>query len=96
MPSYTPDFKNLDEEGIRHDVNNSVRHGFFSMLITPVGIRSDEENKQFIKVICEEADDRILKGIMVSQKNLEADIDIIAYAEQIGVFYVSCSKPQKG
>lgn len=33
LPSYSPDFKDLDEEGIRHDVNNSIRHGFFSMLI---------------------------------------------------------------
>jgi 4-hydroxy-tetrahydrodipicolinate synthase len=88
LPSYTPDFKDLDEEGIRHDFNNSIRHGFFSMLITPIGIRSDEENKRFIKVVCDETDDRILKGIMVSQKDLEADLDIIAYAEQIGVTHL--------
>jgi 4-hydroxy-tetrahydrodipicolinate synthase len=29
MPSFSPDFKTLDEDGIRHDVRNSIRHGFF-------------------------------------------------------------------
>ena len=84
MPSYSPDFETLDEAGIRHDVKNSIRHGFFSMLLTPIGVRSDEENKRFVKIVCEAAGDKILKGMMVTQKDLEADLDMIAYAEKIG------------
>ncbi|MBN1662438.1 MAG: dihydrodipicolinate synthase family protein [Deltaproteobacteria bacterium] len=84
MPSFTPDFKALDEEGIRHDVRNSIRHGFFSMLISGIGVRTDEENKRFIKIVCEEANGKILTGVMISQKNLAEDLDMIRYAEKIG------------
>jgi len=84
MPSYTPDFKSLDEEGIRHDVRNSIRHGFFGMLITPVGVRGEEENLAFIRIVCDEANGKILAGVMISQRDLEADLEMIRYAEKIG------------
>jgi 4-hydroxy-tetrahydrodipicolinate synthase len=84
MPSFSPDFKTLDEDGIRHDVRNSIRHGFFSIMLNPVGIRTEEENKQFIKVACEQARGKILTGVMISQRNLEADLEMIKYAEKIG------------
>ncbi|MBN1382447.1 MAG: dihydrodipicolinate synthase family protein [Deltaproteobacteria bacterium] len=84
MPSFSPDFKTLDEEGIRHDVRNSIRHGFFSMLLTGVGIRSDEENQHFIRIACEEASGKILVGVMVSQRNLEEDLAMIRFAEKTG------------
>jgi 4-hydroxy-tetrahydrodipicolinate synthase len=84
MPSFSPDFKTLDEDGIRHDVQNSIRHGFFSLLISPIGVRTDEENKRFIKIICEEANGKILTGVMITQQNLEADLEMIAYAEKTG------------
>jgi hypothetical protein len=31
-PSFSVDFKTLDEDGIRNDVRNSLRHGFFSSI----------------------------------------------------------------
>ncbi|MBU4316182.1 MAG: dihydrodipicolinate synthase family protein [Proteobacteria bacterium] len=91
MPSFSPDFNTLDEEGIRHDVRNSIRHRFFSMLITPLGMRSDAENKQYVKIVCDEAGDKILKGIMVTQKDLAADLDIMAYAAEIGATHLFMS-----
>src|SRR5205807_3542582 len=27
LPSFTPDFKNLDEEAIRHDIRHSIKQG---------------------------------------------------------------------
>ena len=91
MPSFLPDFKTLDEDGIRHDVQNSIRHKFFSMLITPIGMQSDEENRQFAKIICDEAGDKILKGMMVTQKNFEADLSAMTYAEEIGATHLFMS-----
>lgn len=84
MPSYSPDFKTLDEEGIRHDVRNSIRHGFFSILITPVGVKSDDENKQCIKIACDEAGDKILKGIMITGRDHETDLDMMTFAKEVG------------
>jgi 4-hydroxy-tetrahydrodipicolinate synthase len=84
MPSFSPDFKSLDEDGIRHDVRNSIRHGLFSMMLSGVGIRSTDENKRFMKVVSEEAKGKILTGVIVTQRDLEADLDIIKYAEENG------------
>jgi 4-hydroxy-tetrahydrodipicolinate synthase len=91
MPSFSPDFNALDEEGIRHDVRNSIRHHFFSMLITPLGMRSDEENRQFARIVCDEAGDKIMKGMMVTQKDLQADLDIMGFAEEIGATHLFMS-----
>ena len=33
IPSFTPDLSELDEEGIRWDVRQSIKHGFFSTLL---------------------------------------------------------------
>ena len=88
MPSFSPDFNTLDEDGIRHDVQNSIRNQFFSMLITPLGMRSDAENRQFAKVVCEAAGDKILKGMMVTQKDLAADLEIMTFAEEIGATHL--------
>jgi len=84
MPSFSPDFKTLDEDGIRHDVRNSIRHGFFSMLLSGVGIRTDEENKRFIRIVCDEAKGKLLTCVMISQRNLGEDMAMIKYAEEIG------------
>ena len=32
IPSFTPDLTELDEEAIRWDVQQSIKHGFFSTL----------------------------------------------------------------
>ena len=50
MPSFSPDFKSLDEDGIRHDVRQSIRHGFFSTMLSGFGLRTPDEYKLLIKI----------------------------------------------
>ena len=83
IPSFSPDFKTLDEEGIRIDVRNSIRHGFFSTTCIPV-VASVEEHKQFLKVVCDEAKGKILAGGIVGEKTLEGDMEMLAFAETVG------------
>jgi 4-hydroxy-tetrahydrodipicolinate synthase len=83
FPSYTPDFKTLDEEGIRNDVRNSIRNGFFSSMPMPVGV-STEEHKQFIKIACDEAKGKILIGGLIAEKTSDGDMDMLAYTQKIG------------
>ncbi len=82
MPSFSPDFSHLDEQGIRLDVKNSIRHGFFSVMATPVGLSSDEENLQFIKTVCSAAKGSIMAGVMVAHRNLNADLEMIRLSEE--------------
>jgi 4-hydroxy-tetrahydrodipicolinate synthase len=88
MPSFSTDFKSLDEDGIRHDVRQCIRQGFFSMMLSGVGIRGVEENKQFTGIVCDEAKRKLLTGLIVSQGDLEGDLDIIKYAEEIGATHL--------
>lgn len=85
MPSFSPDFKTFDEEGIRQDVQNSIRHGFFSVFCFPVGIgRSLEKHQQLIKIACDEAKGKILVGANIIGKPLQDDLEMIRYCEKTG------------
>ena len=58
IASFTPDLKKLDEAGIRLDVRNSIRHGFFSTLCAPPGLTVAEQ-KRFMDIAVDEAAGRI-------------------------------------
>ena len=60
LPSFTPDFSELDEEAIRHDVRTSIRHGFFSVFATGVSLKDDDERRRFVEIIVDEAGDDLL------------------------------------
>lgn len=87
LPSFSVNFNMLDEEGVRNDVRNSVRHGFFSTMCAPLGISSDEY-KQLLAVACDEGHGKILTGAIVGGNSLEDDLDILAYAEKVGCTHV--------
>jgi 4-hydroxy-tetrahydrodipicolinate synthase len=90
IPSYSPDFKTIDEEGIRHDVRNSIRHGFFSAMCIPVGVTLDE-HKQFLQIASDEAKGKILVGDIVGEKSLEDDLAMIMHAEKAGCTHLFIS-----
>jgi len=60
FPSFTPDMKELDEEGIRLDVRQSIAHGFFSMMCATETGLTLEESKRFVRIAADEADGKIL------------------------------------
>lgn len=82
MPSFSPDFKSLDEEGIRADVRQSIRHGFCAMTITPTGT-SAEQRARMLQVVRDEARDRILTSVIVGG-TADAQIESLANAEKLG------------
>lgn len=87
-PSFSPDFKTLDEEGIRNDVRNSIRHGFFSVFCFRIGLNK-EEYKTMIKVACDEAKGKILVGAGISGNPLEGDLEMIDFCEKAGCSHLS-------
>jgi 4-hydroxy-tetrahydrodipicolinate synthase len=86
-PSFSPDFKTLDEDGIRHDVRDSIRHGFFSSICGGVGVSADEY-KRFVEVACAEARGKILTGAIAAGVSLEEDLSLLEHAEKIGCSHV--------
>lgn len=61
MPSFTPDLSDLDEDGIRLDIRQSIAHGFFSAFAVPLSLKP-EERRRFFQICTDEAADQIKVG----------------------------------
>lgn len=90
MPSFTPDFRDLDEEGIRHDVRASIAHGFFSVTCTGLGL-TEEERRRFMTIVADEARGKLLVGGGVGGASIEENLESIRFAESIGCSHLLVS-----
>ena len=85
QPSYTPDLERLDEEGIRHDVRHNISKGMFSVFCAiEVSALSSEERKQFLKIVAEEAKDKVLVSMFGALDDAERSIELLNYFESVG------------
>lgn len=84
IPSFTPDFSELDEEGIRWDVQQAIRHGFFSTLCTCEAGLTFEEAKRFVEVVADEAKDKILVSVTLLFNTLDENFEMLEHAEKVG------------
>ncbi|MBI4447117.1 MAG: dihydrodipicolinate synthase family protein [Acidobacteria bacterium] len=76
MLSFTPDLK-IDEEGIRWDVQQAIRHGFFSTSCAAGG--SPEQQKRILEMVVKEAAGKIHVSIM------GGSVEQLKMAEEAGV-----------
>jgi len=84
IPSFTPDLSELDEEGIRWDVQQAIKHGFFSTLCTcEVGL-TFEEAKRFVEIVADEAKDKILVSVTLLFDSLDENFEMLKHAEKVG------------
>ncbi|HEY95373.1 MAG TPA: hypothetical protein G4O15_10615 [Dehalococcoidia bacterium] len=75
-PSFTPDLKELDEEGIRFDVQHNISKGMFSILCqTEVCAMTFEERKKFLEIACDEANGKILVSMFTGIDTIEQDME---------------------
>lgn len=83
LPSFTPDFKALDEEGIRLDVRQSIAHGFFGSSCATPGLGL-EETGRFLEIACDEAAGRIAIGAILERPSIEEQKEVLQRAERAG------------
>ena len=84
-PSFTPDLSELDEEGIRWDVQHNIRKGMFSVLCeTMIGVMSFEERKRFMEIVCDEAGGKILVSVTTGINDFDEDIELLKHFEKVG------------
>lgn len=93
MPSFTPDLKELDEEGIRLDVRQAIRHGCFSTLCTPEAGLTFEESKRFVEIVTEEAQDEILVSCTLLFDSFDRQYEMIRHCESAGCHTVLLGYP---
>ncbi len=85
MPSFTPDLAELDEEGIRHDVNYYIRHGMFSVFCAVESTSMTmEERVQFLRIVCDEARGRILVSCPVLLDTFKDDVELLKRFAKMG------------
>jgi len=84
IPSFTRDLTELDEEGIRWDVQQSIKHGFFSTLCAcEIGL-TFEEAKRFVEIVADEAKDKILVSTTLMFNSFDQIKEMLQYAKKVG------------
>jgi 4-hydroxy-tetrahydrodipicolinate synthase len=93
LPSFKPGSLELDEEGIRHDVRQGIRQGFYSMFCAGVGLVG-EERRRFVEIATDEAGDSILISTGGgSRASVEEGIESLRQAEALGCSHVMFGLP---
>jgi len=64
MPTFTPDFKSLDEEAIRQDVRHRIRQGFCETMVSATGANA-EQSKRINEIVREETQGKMLTSVIV-------------------------------
>ena len=94
FPSFSPDLSELDEDGIRWDVNNIISNGMISILIAPeVCGLSQEERKKFISIVNDEAKGRVYTSVTAMVDTVEQNIDLMQHHEKTGGTLVLLGHP---
>lgn len=88
MPSFTPDLSGLDEEGIRWDVQQCIKHGFFSALAAPEVDLEYEEAKRFVQIAADEAKGKMLISATLNVGGLPQILDFAKHCEKVGVSHL--------
>jgi len=93
LPSFTPDFRNLSEAGIRLDVQQAIRHGFSSTLCTSEAGLSLEEAKDFVSIAAEEAGDQLLVSTTILFDSFDDSLEMLDHAAKAGCTHVLLGYP---
>ena len=91
MPTFAPDFKSLDEEGIRQDVRHRIRQGFCETMVSATGANA-EQSKRVNEIVREEAQGKMLISIIVGGDG-DAAIASLENAAKRGVSHALLTFP---
>ncbi|HEX2386671.1 MAG TPA: hypothetical protein VHL99_08910, partial [Candidatus Binatia bacterium] len=91
--AFSPDFEELDEDGVRHDVRESIRQGFFSAMCSSTDTTLAEK-KRFLEIVCDESRGRILVGVNAALKNLDECLELLVHGEKVGCTHAFIEYPR--
>lgn len=93
IPSFTDDLSAINEKAIRHDTRLAIEHGFVGTLgVSEVSITLPEY-LDFLRIIKDEAGDRLIVTHHASWNNLAQNIEAVKGAEAAGAEFVLLSYP---
>lgn len=94
MPSFTADFRDLDEAGIRWDVDKAVEHGFSATMCAVETGLTTEESKRFLGIVADQAAGRILVSFTLLNDSFEQSVELLQHAESVGLSHALLGYPQ--
>lgn len=84
MPSFTPDFKSLDEDGIRNDIRHAIKQGFTSCTVSANGANAGQAKRMW-ELVREEGAGKIGLGALGGD---------LPFLESIGCSYTMVGFPR--
>ena len=93
LPSFTPDFRRLEEKGIRLDVNQAIKHGFFSTLCTSEAGLSFKEAKELVNIVTDEGEGKILVSTTILFNTFDECFKMLEHAAKAGCSHVLLGFP---
>ncbi len=95
MPSFTPDFKDIDEEGIRNDVRHSIAQKFCSIQALSFGLSRDNAMRMR-EIVASEAKGKIfiVGSVPTATRNLNAARESMELSKRVGVTHGLASAPR--
>jgi len=94
MPSFSANLRDLDEDGIRLDVRQSIAHGFFSSLCAVESGLSLDEKKRMLSAAADEAQGKIGIAVSLTGESVEANVETLRLAEAVGATHAQLNFPQ--
>jgi len=94
MPTFTKDMADIDEEGIRLDVRQSIRHAFTKTLIVTDCGTTISELKRMIEIIIDEAKGEILASLWLGFDNSKIQLEMLKFGEKVGIDSVLMHYPE--
>lgn len=95
MPSFNEDFSDIDENAIRHDVRQSIKHGFTkTIIIGPECNLTVDETKRMIGIVVDEAQEKILTSLWLTFGNFKTQVEMLRFGEEVGIDTVLLHYPE--
>jgi dihydrodipicolinate synthase/N-acetylneuraminate lyase len=93
LPSFTEDFKGLNEAGIAHDVKLAAEHGYWGTLVASESGTTLEEYNRFLEVAAEAAPEGFKLVAHLSFSTVEESLEAAKVAEGVGAEAALLSYP---
>ncbi|MGW7824088.1 dihydrodipicolinate synthase family protein [Streptomyces puniciscabiei] len=93
LPSYTPDFRALDERAIAHDIRHAADLGFWGTLVASESGTTDEEYAQFLEIAADAAPDGFRIVAHLSFSTVEKSLRAAQVAQSVGAEAALLSYP---
>lgn len=94
IPSFGVGLRELDEGGIRLDVRQSIRHGFFAAQCALDAGLTHEEQCRMLRIAAHEADGRIAISLSLTGDSLARNIELLSEASKAGASHAAVGFPQ--